>query len=310
MPAPVPDIRETFRGYLASNYCCDEFPLAIEAQICYPCGPINVKPDSELRRAMAECIQAEAQAERVTHNPPSVVFVRPKQAKLLHSRLARIVRTALEESETVVARLAAAGSAEKFLALRKEVFPDYVNLAYIIANSFSMVDDRLVRLEALKQAFKAVEQVFQSEVSRRLGKEEAGEAFFCLDTLRRAYGLVHTIRTSGEALEGSAKESDQKLMADFNFAALWSQLHLDCLRFIITTGRTRRNKEVVEEILQGARVAVMAYSYARQGVALRTKPEAYVRDDVQDDEDREILEESYLDYVDNESKLDAESSES
>ncbi len=250
---------------------------------------------------MAECLLED---ERIAHKTPDVVFVRPRQARLLHRGMAKIVVTALREIDTIITRLAYTDSKVEFEKTRDNVFSDYANLSYIIANSFAITSDRSVRPAAIKQAFKTVEEVFQTEGTRCLGADAASEAFFCLDTLRRAYRLVDAIRIGGD-LPAASQEFDGKLAQKFNFAALWAQLHLDCLRVVITK-RTVPKRQVVDDILQGSRLSVMAYSYARQGVELRTKREPYLLEVGPDQEDQELLDESYSDYVDSESNIDAE----
>ena len=99
---------------------------------------------------MAECVQEAGIAGKT----PDVLFVRPKQAKMLHSGPAKIVLTALREMDTVLFELAACKSKSSFIAARKTLFPDYVNLSYIIANSFSMRDDRSARRVAVDRQLK------------------------------------------------------------------------------------------------------------------------------------------------------------
>jgi hypothetical protein len=75
---------------------------------------------------------------------------------------------------------------------------------------------------------------------------------------------------------------------------------------IVTQSRDRIEKDVLESIMDGARSAVMAYSFARQGLEMRTKEETYlVEGGPIDQEDRELLEESYSDYTESESNSDA-----
>ena len=250
---------------------------------------------------MAECLQLEADT-----STPDVLFVLPKQARLLHRGPARIVVTALREMDVAVTRLANCTSKTKFVEAREEVFSDYMNLSYIIANSFSITRDRTIRQTAVDQAIKTVERFFQLTGVTRFGPEVVKEAVFCLDTLRRAYRLVDVIRSRDKALSESAREADRKLAGDFNASALWAQLHLDCLRVVIVKHAVQE-QEVVDEIIQGSRLAVMAYSYARQGVELRTKREPFLLDTTRDEEDKQLLEESFSDYVEHESSIDAES---
>jgi hypothetical protein len=210
--------------------------------------------------------------------------------------------SALREIDRIITQLSECRSKAEFVDLRKKVFSDYVNLSYILANSFSIPNDRLIRHAAIQQSFKMIERLFETEGAPRVGVDVVREATFCIETLRRAYRLVDVIYVRGDAAE-NVQESDRKLAANFSSSALWAQLHLDCLRLVITR-RLGLDQEILDEILQGLRLAVMAYSFARQGVELRTKRDPYLVDATQDAEDRELLEESFRDC---EPSLDAES---
>ncbi|HEY5161965.1 MAG TPA: hypothetical protein VII81_03050 [Terriglobales bacterium] len=249
---------------------------------------------------MAETLQCD-----VEHRTPDVVYVRPQQAKFLHSGPAKIVRTALIEIDAIVAQLAQCATRVEFVALREKLHNDYVNLSYIIANSFSMSGDHSVRQQAVNQAIKNVEQFIQAEGVTAFGAEPVREALFCFDTLRRAYRLVYVIHGK-VAAPASAKDKDRALAASFNSTALWSQLHLDCMRVVVAR-KVGVSQDVLDEILAGSRLAVMAYSYVRQGIALRTEREWLPTNEALDDEDRKLLAESFSDYVESESAADAES---
>lgn len=250
---------------------------------------------------MAECLQHEADT-----STPDVLFVRPKQARLLHRGPAKIVVTALGEIDVAVTRLANCRTKSEFVAARKEVFPDFVNLSYIIANSFSITRDRAIRRAAVDQAIKTVERYFQVAGVQRFGAEVIREAIFCFDTLRRAYKLVDIIYQRNNTLPDGSREADRKLAGEFNGSALWAQLHLDCLRVVIAK-RTVQENEVIDEILQGSRLSVMAYAHARQAVELRTTREPFLLDTTRDEEDQQLLEESFSDYAEHESSINAES---
>jgi hypothetical protein len=247
---------------------------------------------------MVECLQYEGLTQKV----PDVIFVRARQARLLHSGPARIVIIALREIEKIITRLTLCHSKKEFIELRGKVFLDYTNLSYILSNSFSISDDRAIRQAAMRQAFKAIEHLFETEGVSRLGSEVMRESIFCIETLRRAYRLVDVISTRG-GVPDEVRASDRKLAYEFNTAALWTQLHIECLRFAITR-RTGMPAEILQEILQGQRLAVTAYSLVRQGIELRAKREPILFSTIHDEEDRELLDESFFDQ---ESTLNAES---
>jgi hypothetical protein len=214
------------------------------------------------------------------------------------------VLTALRESDALLKPLIAAKSKAEFESLRKKIFNDYANLSFIVANSFSgaTVEKRQV---ATKEAFKLVADIMHTKGIPRIGCDAIREAIFCLDTLRRSHRLVCELHSRG-ILSPEWKEKDRELSSSFTFSSLWAHLHLDCIRMIVTQSRDRIEKDVLESIMDGARSAVMAYSFARQGLEMRTKEETYlVEGGPIDQEDRELLEESYSDYTESESNSDA-----
>jgi len=253
--------------------------------------------------ALADCL--EPMRERLSLHRPDVLFVRKPQAKVLQRGLATIVLTALRESDALLKPLLTAKRRTEFVSLREKMFADYVNLSFIIANSFSGAGVEKRRV-ATKEAFKFVQHIMYTKGTPRLGAETVREAIFCLDTLRRAHRLVCELHDSG-SVPLEAKEKDRELSHSFTVSALWSQLHLDCIRLIITRSNDDIEKDVLETIMDGARAAVMAYSYVRQGLELRGKAQTYLLENQpQDDEDRELLEESYSDYEESEPHRDAQ----
>jgi hypothetical protein len=237
---------------------------------------------------MAECLQYGG----VDQKTPDVVFVRPHQAKMLPDGPGKIIIIVLREMDKISARLVASKSKTEFDAIRKTVFSDYANLGAILSNSFSAFADKSVRELANSQAFQYVINQFKTQGRDALSADVLGEVIFCVTTLKRAYRLASQIGDKKAPEE--FQEKDHKLASNFNSNTLWAQLHTECLRFAIRR-RTGLNEEVLVEVLDGMRASVMAYSYVRQGLELRTIREPFLSSVEQDEEDRELLEESYLD---------------
>jgi len=232
---------------------------------------------------------------------PDAVFVRPRQARMLQRGPAKIVTLTLREMERIIMQLSECKSKAEFETLRKKVFSDYVNLSYILANTFSMPQSLSVRQTVINQSIKNVEHLIETRGTPQIGADLVRESIFCIETLRRAYRLVDLIYTHGN-IDLSLKEKDQKLAVEFSSSAIWSQLHLDCLRFIVAH-EIAAGREMLEEMLEGLRLSVMAYSFARQGLELRTVREPFLTDTILEEEDRQLLDESLIDY---ESSLNAE----
>ncbi len=248
--------------------------------------------------ALAECLDPVREGRSLSR--PDVLFVRKPQAKVLRRGLASIVLTALRESDALLKPLLAAKTKDEFSDLRKKIWHDYINLSFIVANSFSVTAAEK-RQVATKEAFKLVEHIMHTRGTPRLGSDTVREAIFCLDTLRRSHRLVCELHSRGTRIAEEYKEKDRELSSDFTYSALWAHLHLDCVRLIVTESKDGIEKDVLESIMDGARMAVMAYSFVRQGLELRTKQDTYlVEGGPLDQEDRELLEESYSDYTESE----------
>ena len=239
---------------------------------------------------MTECLQYEGLA----HKQPDVMVVYPKQARLLQHGPARIVLLALREQDKVVTGLTECRTEQKFVELRSKAFSDYVNLGYIIANTFAINPNASLRRTVLRDAFGFLERFFRAQGVPALGTYAAREAVFCVSTLRRAYKLLDEILDRGPATR--SVELDQELSNNFNAATLWALMHLDCLR-VIMTHRAGLNKRVLAEIMRGLHDAVVAaYSCARHGLELRTTRDPLLPIIEADKEDQELLEESFRDY--------------
>lgn len=253
--------------------------------------------------ALAECL--EPVRHGISLRPPDVLFVRKPQAKVLRRGLAAIVLAALRESDALLQPLLSANGKAEFLSRRKKIFQDYVNLSFVIANSFSGADAEKRDL-ATKDAFKLVQHIIHTKGTPRIGTERVRETVFCLDTLRRSARLVSELHARGAA-PADSKDKDLELSGNFTAAAIWAQLHLDCIRLIVTKSTGGIEQDVLDEMTAGARAAVMAYSYVRQGLELRTRQETYLVEGVPlDPEDKELLEESYSDYLESEHGRDAQ----
>jgi hypothetical protein len=234
---------------------------------------------------------------------PNVVFVRREQTRVLQRGHATIVNLALQEITRITKRLVNSASREEFVELRNKAFPDYINLCLIIANTFELPADPSVRFLAIRESFHILQQVFGHEVAARLGQETGQEAAFCLATLSRAYRLLERLVSRQSVPTAQDAELDQKLSNNFNSAAAWTQIHLGCLQLIVKQ-QSGVNKEVLAEVMQGLRAAVTAYCYVRHGLELRTAHEPYLPITERDEEDKELLDESFDEY---QSNIDAES---
>jgi len=248
---------------------------------------------------MAEAIQCERSA--VAPSDVDVVYVRGQQTRLLPKGPAGRVTEVLREMDVLVAGLVHSASRTEFVKARGDVFDDYAHLQLIIASTFAMRGNRDIRRAAVDRALKGLKNFFAAEGTELLGEAPIREAMFSVDTLRRVSRVVDEIHSYGPAPEAT-HALDRELSGKYCFHAIWSQLHLDCLRLLIGEKSAEIDPEIVDEILQGLRGSVMAYSYARQGLDLRIEQPPQLAQPIElDDEDKELLNESFSDYEEHES---------
>jgi hypothetical protein len=236
---------------------------------------------------MAQCLEREAMTQPVE----AAVFVRRDQARMLEPTRARIVRLIFSEKKRIVNIVAGSKGRDEYLELRAKFFPVYLNLASMLSNSFSTAEP-VLRDIAVREAFQQVTAQLEVEGKGKLAEGDLEEAKFCVDTLRRSFRLLGVIHKHGEVAP-DAPEVDRSLALKFNATAVYSEFHLNCLLFGLQHCETM-DAGILGAMLEGMRSSVMAYSYVRQGVALRQAPQqqASLRMSL-DDEDRELLAESF-----------------
>jgi hypothetical protein len=174
---------------------------------------------------------------------------------------AEMLQWVREQMALIFRPLSAATSAAEFRLLRERSVRKFVLLsatAYNIINgelTMAIAASRLPgeALDELERRIEADHVVFPDESDRQ-------EALFCLRQLARTYpialGVIQhrpPLGREGEYLK-HARQSVEMLF--------WSQLHLECLRYLLDHENGMASCEVMREILNGFRAAVPAYAAA------------------------------------------------
>jgi len=179
-----------------------------------------------------------------------------------------------------ITELSQCQSADRFIELRKSVFPRYANLSVALANIVSAESPSVtLTAELLDDSFCAFES---SICASRLEEPFKSEALFGLSTLRRTYRLM--TKVFAIPVPDQSRPSDQENAAEYNYWILWSQLHLDCLML-----NPEIHPLVLPEVLGGLRCSVMAYSCASQAAALRESEQTCNFSGVQWDQEDALL---------------------
>jgi hypothetical protein len=186
--------------------------------------------------------------------------------------------------ETVLFPLVSANSRTEFKALRQQLFHRYVVLMAAITEIAAEV--RGIDEANCDWVTDLTTKVQEDEV---LPWVESGksEAIFSVETLARAVWLASEIIGMPSPEDDPHKKKDREFAAKYGLSAFWSQFHVDCLTAALFRRVGPPSAAILDEILEGMRLSVMAYAAAREGYDIRSvhpQPENYP-DDVWDAED-------------------------
>lgn len=218
-----------------------------------------------------------------------VGFVEEPTMDKLQVGYAQIAERISKQLDEVTVRVISATTSAEFQRLREALFPSYVNLHMALGNIVIAKLD-LSELPTLVDAsFNELEADFRATGPAYFGGEATDELLFSLATLNSAYRLVPKL-LSTMPLEAANLQQDMELARKFTWAAIWSSFHLRGLRTALQKGSPIA-REVVHELLEGLRLSVMAYSYVRTALDLRTALDARYEEPLAvtwDDEDEAL----------------------
>ena len=215
----------------------------------------------------------------------------PRRAsRTLRERPSQIIKLLIDERETILVRFVTSRSVGEFRRLRELLLSRYVHLVRSISDCMAaVVDDDSLTYELAQDSLRDLERSFSKKGVEHLGAGASKEALFSLATLMKVYRLLPEVRSKKPP--SRRLKRDRELGKNFDFAFLWAHIHLDCMVLALER-RVQPTTEVLEEILDGMRKSVMAYSYLRQGLELRETAGKKLKAPEWDDEDQVLLEES------------------
>lgn len=183
----------------------------------------------------------------------------------LQARAASAAEDIFRLLDDVSNQVANCPTAADFREYRTTAFPSYVELTAALG---SVVRAKLNPSDLpglIEASFSEMEAAFSTGSYFSDGTRQ--EILFCIATLKSAHRwLPHLI--SNIPLDDAVKQENRKLAASFTSAATWANFHLVALR--MAQGRDQSVvPEVRQELLDGLRLSVMAYSYVRQALDLR-----------------------------------------
>src|SRR6266851_7911104 len=190
---------------------------------------------------------------------------------------AGMLRWVREQMDMIFGPLIAAKSAAEFHLLREQSVRKFVLLS---ATAYNIISAELVKALAVSRLpGKALDELGRRVAADRVVFRDEGhreEALFCLRELARTYPIALEVIQHRPPL---GREGEYLKLAQQSSALLfWSQLHLECLRFLIDHEKVVASGEVMREILSGFRAAVSAYATASQAVRLIESEAAGIRE--------------------------------
>jgi hypothetical protein len=185
--------------------------------------------------------------------------------KIRRTSNAKVVEELTKRLDTTIFRLlVTAQSREQFAELRRELFPEFVELSGAISTLLRVIDQHEDLTALADQVFAYLKTILSSDhwlLGHHAGASD--EAVFCLDTMHRAHFLAQDVLACirngilpPESMDGYQAAISQEW---------WSILHLRCITFSIRH-KILPSDEVFRCLLEGFRHSVMAYAYAREAM--------------------------------------------
>jgi hypothetical protein len=158
-------------------------------------------------------------------------------------------------------------TAAAFVAVREEVFPQYVGAVMALGSLTRIVLSKQTIDRISLESFSEMEADFRDSGDSTVGPDLTERGLFTLWTIRKIYDLGKEIEASDIPKENTKEDSEKA--REFVRFGLWSRFHLDCL---IKSVRTKKPiyPDVTEPLRDGLRASVNAYAHIRQWADLRT----------------------------------------
>jgi hypothetical protein len=189
----------------------------------------------------------------------------------LQVSVAEIVKGIGEELTDIAIQIVNSPTAKDFSALRKQLFPSYIQLATALGHMVLAKIDKADLPGLIEASFTELESKTMPKARDYFGDETYNEILFSVATLKSAYRWVPRLLSANPSDERLWPE-DIKLARDFTTTATWAQFHLHCIKIALDKNQTII-PEVLQQLLEGVRLSLMAYSYVRAALNLRNIPE-------------------------------------
>jgi hypothetical protein len=176
---------------------------------------------------------------------------------------------------------------EEFRSAFALSFPKYMEMALSLSYFAQAIVPPATIERLTREAICEMEADFRDKGMAAFGSVARDQALFTVWTLRKVHDLLTQI--SVVKTEKAKQKDDEKYCLHFAASALQAHFSLDCLKMALRLDQPIY-PEVMEQLTDGLRAMVNAYTWARLGVSLRA-PKVTVSEepDSSDEEDMELL---------------------
>lgn len=147
-----------------------------------------------------------------------------------------------------------------------DLFPKYAAVTCAVSHFATAVIQKPLREQLVRESICEMETDFRDKGLAAFGTAVRDQAMFTVWTLRKINELADQI--IGLPIPSEKKKEDAEYSGKFNIHVLRAQFSLDCLNAALE-GEQAIYPEVLEEIIDGLRSMVDAYTWARRGLQIR-----------------------------------------
>jgi hypothetical protein len=220
---------------------------------------------------------------------PSEIEREPKQ---LSGVAEELLRSVVSIVDGLVRRAMEARTAEDFISIRQEVFPQYYAAMRALGDLVRIIVPKHAMDRLIAESLSELEAEFRDHGVTAFGADLCERGLFTIWTLRKINDLAQ------EIMKAPLKENkgpDADMAITFASSAVWTRFHVDCLVKAMKTHKPVY-PGVVEPIRDGLRAAVDAYAWIRQSLdSCAALPEPELATVPWDDEDECLLADSMND---------------
>ena len=161
----------------------------------------------------------------------------------------------------------------EFDRIFNDSFSKYAGLTLAISHFATAVIPKPLREQLVRESICEMEADFRDKGLQAFGATVREQVMFTVWTLRKINELTTQINTI--PMVSARKVEDEEFCGNFNINALRAHFSLDCLDMALDDQRAIY-PEVLEELVDGLRAMVNAYTWARRGLEIRIPSEEFV----------------------------------